>query len=285
VVLELGGKDPMIVLEDAHISNAARAAIWGGFCNSGQACASIERLYVHESIAQQFIDEVVKQTKSLRQGAPTQDEIDVGAMTNERQLQIVEDHIADAVAHGAKVLTGGKRLDNKRGWFHEPTVISNVDHSMKLMRDETFGPVLPIMTFKTDAQAIQLANDSVFGLTACIFTTNIARGRRLAENIDAGTVMINEVVYTHALAQTPWGGVKQSGYGRTHGQLGLLEMVWPQHIHVNRVPWMADVWWFRYTKLAADLFRGLGRNFTSGSLLKASLLLPQMLKRLFDRTS
>jgi succinate-semialdehyde dehydrogenase/glutarate-semialdehyde dehydrogenase len=285
VVLELGGKDPMIVLEDAHITNAARAAIWGGFCNSGQACASIERLYVHESIAQKFIDEVVKQTRSLKQGPPTQDEIDIGAMSSERQLEIVEDHIADAVAHGAKVLTGGKRIADKHGWFHEPTVITNIDHSMKLMRDETFGPVLPIMTFKTDEEAIQLANDTVFGLTASIFTTNIARGRRLAEKIDAGTVMVNEVVYTHALAQTPWGGVKQSGYGRTHGRLGLLEMVWPQHIHVNRVPWMADVWWFRYSKLAADLFRGLGRNFTSGSLLKASLLLPQMIRRLFDRPS
>jgi acyl-CoA reductase-like NAD-dependent aldehyde dehydrogenase len=283
VVLELGGKDPMIVLEDAHIQNAARAAIWGGFCNSGQACASIERLYVHDSIAQKFTDEVVKQTSALKQGPPDQNEVDVGAMTNERQLQLVEDHIADAVAHGAKVLTGGRRLSEKQGWFHEPTVVTNVNHSMKLMRDETFGPVLPIMTFKTDEEAVQLANDSVFGLTACVFTSDISRGRLLAERIDAGTVMVNEVVYTHALAQTPWGGVKQSGYGRTHGRLGLLEMVTPQHIHVNRVPWMADVWWFKYSRLAAELFRGLGKNFTSGSLLKASLLLPQMLKRIFER--
>jgi acyl-CoA reductase-like NAD-dependent aldehyde dehydrogenase len=284
VVLELGGKDPMIVFEDAHIENAARAAIWGGFCNSGQACASIERLYVHDSIAQKFIDEVVKQTSALKQGRPDESEIDVGAMTNQRQLQTVENHIADAVAHGAKVLIGGRRLRQKQGWFHEPTVIRNVDHSMKLMSDETFGPVLPIMTFRTDEEAVQLANDSVFGLTACVFTSNISRGRRVAERIDAGTVMVNEVVYTHALAQTPWGGVKQSGYGRTHGRLGLLELVTPQHIHVNRVPWLADVWWFRYSRLAAELFSGLGRNFTSGSLLKASLLLPKMIKRIFERS-
>ena len=282
VVLELGGKDPMIVLDDANIANAARAALWGGFCNSGQACASIERLYVHESIATRFTEEVVKETATLKQGPSNQDEIDVGAMTNERQLEIVEDHIKDAVDHGAKILIGGKRVDGTQGWFHEPTVISNVNHSMKLMRDETFGPVLPIMTFKTDEEAVQLANDSVFGLTASIFTTDIARGRRLAERIDAGTVMVNEVVYTHALAQTPWGGVKQSGYGRTHGRLGLLEMVTQQHIHVNSFPGIADVWWFRYSKLAADLFRGLGQNFTSGSLLKASLLLPKMVKRLFE---
>jgi succinate-semialdehyde dehydrogenase/glutarate-semialdehyde dehydrogenase len=284
VVLELGGKDPMIVLEDAHLETAARAAIWGGFCNSGQACASIERLYVHESIAQKFTDEVVKQTSTLKQGPTDQDEIDVGAMTNERQLEIVEEHIADAVAHGAKVVVGGTRLHVGRGWFHQPTVITNVNHSMKIMRDETFGPVLPIMTFKSDEEAVKLANDSIYGLTASVFTSDISRGRRLADQIDAGTVMVNEVVYTHALAQTPWGGVKQSGYGRTHGRLGLLEMVWPQHVHVNRVSWMADVWWFRYSKLAAELFKGLGRNLTSGSLIKASLLLPNMIRRLFERS-
>ena len=283
VVLELGGKDPMIVLDDANIVNAARAAIWGGFCNSGQACASIERLYVHESIANQFIEQVLKETAALIQGPTTSDEIDVGAMTNERQLRIVEDHIADAVSRGARILVGGKRGDVQAGWFHQPTVITNVNHSMKIMRDETFGPVLPIMTFKTDEEAVSLANDSIFGLTASIFTTSISRGRRLAEQIDAGTVMVNEVVYTHALAQTPWGGVKQSGYGRTHGRLGLLELVTPQHIHVNSFPGFADLWWFRYTAPARQLFRGLAKHFTTGSLLGAIPLLPQMLRRLFEK--
>jgi len=285
VVLELGGKDPMIVLDDANIKNAARAAIWGGFCNSGQACASIERLYVHESIAARFTDAVVKEATALNQGPTNSDDIDVGAMTNERQLQIVEDHILDALQRGAKILLGGKRVNYNHGWFHQPTVLANVDHSMKVMRDETFGPILPIMTFKTDEEAIQLANDSSFGLTACVFTTNISRGRRLAEQIEAGTVMVNEVVYTHALAQTPWGGVKQSGYGRTHGRLGLLELVTPQHIHVNSFPGVPDVWWFSYTDTARKLFRGLAKRFTTGSLIQGSLLLPQMLKRLFERRS
>jgi succinate-semialdehyde dehydrogenase/glutarate-semialdehyde dehydrogenase len=151
VVLELGGKDPMIVLEDANLENAARAAIWGAFCNSGQACASIERCYVHETIADEFIDLVVKETELLKQDKASTDAIDVGAMTNERQLLIVEDHVADAVTHGAKVRTGGHRLNISEGWFHEPTVVTNVDHSMKLMRDDTFGQVLPIMTFKTES--------------------------------------------------------------------------------------------------------------------------------------
>ena len=283
VVLELGGKDPMIVLDDAKLENAARAAVWGAFCNSGQACASIERCYVHESIAPQFIDLVVKETRALRQGNPTVEGVDVGAMTNERQLQIVESHVSDAVKKGAQVQTGGSRLHEAEGWFHEPTVVTNVDHSMELMTEETFGPVLPIMTFKTDDEAVGLANDSIYGLTAAVFTSDIRRGRELAERIDAGTVMINEVVYTHAVAQTPWGGVKQSGYGRTHGRLGLLEMVTPQHIHANAFPWVPDVWWFRYTKEAGKLFRGFARRFTTGSLISASPLLPQIIRRLFER--
>ena len=283
VVLELGGKDPMVVLEDANLENAARAAVWGGFCNAGQACASIERLYVHESIAREFTERVVDETRKLKVGPPDGEAVDVGSMTNERQLRIVEDHIQDAIEQGARVETGGHRTGNTDGWFHEPTVVTNVDHSMDVMRDETFGPVLPIMTFQTDDEAVRLANDSIYGLTASVFTSDIGRGRRLAERIDAGTVMINEVVYTHAIAQTPWGGVKQSGYGRTHGKLGLLELVSAQHIHLNRVPWLPDVWWFRYTKGAANLFRGFARRFTTGSVLNSSLLLPQIIRRLFER--
>ena len=282
VVLELGGKDPMIVLADANLENAARAAIWGAFCNSGQACASIERCYVHESIANKFVDLVVKETKLLKQDNALASEVDVGAMTNERQLKIVEDHVSDAVERGAEVRAGGHRLNDSGGWFHEPTVVTGVDHSMKLMRDETFGPVLPIMTFKTDEEAVRLANDSIFGLTASVFTGDLDRGKRLAEQIDAGTVMVNEVVYTHALAQTPWGGMKQSGYGRTHGGLGLLELVAPQHIHVNALPGLADVWWFPYTKRAGELFRDFARRFTTGSLIRSVPLLPKILRRLIE---
>src|SRR6185369_10075040 len=282
VVLELGGKDPMVVLEDANLENAARAAVWGAFCNSGQACASIERCYVQESIAERFIDLVVKETRLLKQDKPSAGDIDVGAMTNERQLEIVEDHVSDAVERGAEVRAGGHRIDESQGWFHEPTVVTGVDHSMKLMRDETFGPVLPIMTFKTDEEAVRLANDSIYGLTASVFTGSVDRGKRIAEQIDAGTVMVNEVVYTHAVAQTPWGGVKQSGYGRTHGTLGLLELVSAQHIHVNAMPRVADVWWFPYTKRAGALFRDFARRFTTGSVFNSIPLLPKILRRLLE---
>ncbi len=283
VVLELGGKDPMIVFEDANLRNAARAAVWGAFANSGQACASIERCYVQEAIASEFVELVLEEVRALKQGGSTSDEIDVGAMSSERQLKLVEDHVNDAKTRGAQILIGGERLKISEGWFHEPTVITSVDHSMKVMSEETFGPVLPIMTFKSEDEAVHLANDSIYGLTASVWTNNAARGERVAEKIEAGTVMVNEVVYTHAIAQTPWGGVKQSGYGRTHGRLGLLEMVMPQHIHVNRMPWLPDVWWFRYSKQAANLFRGLARRFTSGSVKQASMLLPAILRRLREK--
>lgn len=283
VVLELGGKDPMIVLEDADITNAARAAVWGAFANSGQACASVERCYVHESVAAQFIERVVAETRVLRQGLGTEESVDVGSMSNARQLAIVEEHVNDAVASGAKILTGGRRGADQNGFFYEPTVLTGVDHRMTIMRDETFGPVLPIMTFATDDEAIKLANDSVYGLTASVWTRNIKRGRRLAERIEAGTVMVNEVVYTHGIAQTPWGGVKESGYGTTHGRMGLLELVHPQHIHVNRFSFVPDLWWFGYDLKATQLFNGLSRRFTTGSIIQTSRLLPQMIRRFLRR--
>lgn len=283
VVLELGGKDPMIVLEDADLANAARGAVWGAFANAGQACASVERCYVHESIAPSFIERVVAETRALKQGLGTGDAVDVGAMSNERQLQIVEEHVSDAKQRGAKVLTGGQRAANLAGFFYEPTVLTGVDHDMIIMRDETFGPVLPVMTFKTDSEAIALANDSVYGLTASVWTKNFRRGRRIAQLIEAGTVMVNEVVYTHGIAQTPWGGVKASGYGRTHGRVGLLELVSPQHIHVNRISFLPDLWWFGYGPHAAKLFAGLATHFTTGSIVRTGRLLPQMIRRLFKR--
>jgi succinate-semialdehyde dehydrogenase/glutarate-semialdehyde dehydrogenase len=283
VVLELGGKDPMVVLEDADLANAARAAVWGAFANSGQACASVERCYVQESIAPQFIEQVLAETRSLKQGLGIDTDIDVGAMSNENQLQIVADHVNDAKQRGAKVLAGGQRGSNRAGLFYEPTVLTNVDHDMTIMRDETFGPVLPVMTFKTEDEAINLANDSIYGLTASVWTKNISKGRRIAERIEAGTVMVNEVVYTHGIAQTPWGGIKDSGYGRTHGRMGLLELVHPQHIHVNRISFLPDLWWFRYSSKATELFDGLAKHFTSGSIARSSLLFSRIVHRLLER--
>src|SRR6266852_6084792 len=283
VVLELGGKDPMIVVDDANIQNAARGAVWGAFANSGQSCSSVERCYVHESIAEQFVGEVVKETKRLRQSIGTDKNSDVGSMTSEHQLRLVEKHVDEAIDKGATALTGGRRMPGSSGAFFEPTVLINVNHDMDVMREETFGPVLPIMTFKTDDEAVRLANDTGYGLTASVWSGSIARGKRLAERIDAGTIMVNEVLYTHGIAQTPWGGLKQSGLGRTHGRAGLLELVSARHIHVNRASFIPDLWWFNYSPEAGRLFRGFARRFASGSILQTMLLLPQMIRRLVER--
>jgi succinate-semialdehyde dehydrogenase/glutarate-semialdehyde dehydrogenase len=285
VVLELGGKDPMIVFEDAELGAAVEAAVWGAFANSGQACASVERCYVHERVAEDFTARVVEKVKTLRQGAEGEEGSDIGAMSSERQLLTVERHVTEALSRGALALTGGSRLNSpdSRGYFHEPTVLTNVDHAMAVMREETFGPVLPIMTFRDEREAVRLANDSPFGLTASVWTRDLARGRRVARQIEAGTVMVNEVLYTHGIAQTPWGGVKQSGLGRTHGRLGLLELVVPHHVHVNRLARIHDLWWFNYTPRAARLFRSLARRFATGSLLQTLLVSPQMLARLRER--
>lgn len=283
VVLELGGKDPMIVFEDANIDTASQAAVWGAFANSGQTCASVERCYVHEKIAHQFIEKVVACVNELKQDVGTNEDAEIGSMSSERQLQLVEDHVTDAIELGAKALTGGQRTPNTTGAFYEPTVLTNVNHSMRAIREETFGPTLPIMTFKTEEEAINMANDSEFGLTASIWTNDISRGKRIAEKIESGTVMVNEVLYTHGIAQTPWGGFKNSGYGRTHGKLGLLELVAPQHIHVNRFGSVPDLWWFGYDSKTIELFRGFARHFATGSMMQTARMLPQMISRFLSR--
>ncbi|HXG84981.1 MAG TPA: aldehyde dehydrogenase family protein, partial [Pyrinomonadaceae bacterium] len=279
-VLELGGKDPMIVFSDADLEAASSAAIWGAFTNSGQACSSVERLYVEESIAEKFTDLLVEKTRNLTQNFGSDAATDVGAMINENQLRVVENHVADFQKSGARILTGGKRNHKFNGTFFEPTVISGATNSMRGMREETFGPTLPVAIFKTEDEAIEFANDSDFGLTASVWTRDLRRGRRVAEKILAGTITVNEVLYTHGIAQTPWGGFKQSGYGRTHGKMGLMELIAPQHIHVNRFTFLPNVWWFGYSENGVETFRGFARKFASGSLFQTARLAPQLLKRI-----
>ncbi|MEP7075024.1 MAG: aldehyde dehydrogenase family protein [Acidobacteriota bacterium] len=279
VVLELGGKDPMIVFEDANLELASSAAVWGAFCNAGQACSSVERLYVQEKAAEELTRKIVEKTRALKQGTGD-DDVSIGAMSSERQLAIVEDHVEDFRAAGAKIETGGQRHPNLEGLFYEPTVITNAHNDMRGMREETFGPTLPIATFRTEAEAITLANDSEFGLTASVWTRDYAKGKRVAEKIEAGSVMVNEVLYTHGIGQTPWGGFKNSGRGRTHGREGLMELVQPQHIHVNRIALLPDAWWMPYSSTAVETFRGFAKYFASGSVFQTAKLLPILIKRI-----
>lgn len=285
VVLELGGKDPMIVFEDANLGLASSAAVWGAFCNAGQSCSSVERLYVQESIAKRFTEIVVDKVKELEQGNGYIESTSVGAMSSQRQLGIVADHVSDFREAGAKIEIGGKRNEKLHGLFFEPTVISGATNAMRAMQEETFGPTLPIATFKTEEEAVRLANDSEFGLTASVWTRDLAKGQRIAEKIEAGSVCVNEVLYTHAIGQTPWGGFKNSGRGRTHGLEGLMELVQPQHIHINRFAVLPNAWWMPYSSEAVKTFRGFAKHFATGSMIQTSRMLPQLWKRIKEMRS
>jgi len=246
VVLELGGKDPMIVLEDADADVASSAAVWGAFVNAGQACLSVERCYVHRSLYESFLKACVEKTQRLRVGNGMERDTDVGPMIHERQLLIAEKQVLDAVAGGARVLAGGARIPELGKNFYQPTVLADVTHAMRIMREETFGPVLPVMVFDSDEQAVRLANDSEYGLAASVWTRDSARGERIARRIHAGTVMVNDVISCFGISEAPHGGVQASGIGRTHGRFGLEEMVRIKYLDVDLMPGMKKVWWYGY---------------------------------------
>jgi succinate-semialdehyde dehydrogenase/glutarate-semialdehyde dehydrogenase len=246
VVLELGGKDPMLVLDDADVDVASSAAVWGAFVNAGQACLSVERCYVHRSLYDAFLQACVEKTKSLTVTYGDDRNADVGPLIHERQLLLVEEHVEDARARGARVLIGGSRLPALGKNFYQPTVLADVTHAMRIMREETFGPVLPITPFDTGDEAIHLANDSEFGLAASIWTRDRTRGERIARRIQAGTVMINDVISCFGISEAPHGGIKASGVGRTHGRFGLEEMVRLKYVDVDLTPRMKKIWWYKY---------------------------------------
>jgi succinate-semialdehyde dehydrogenase/glutarate-semialdehyde dehydrogenase len=245
-VLELGGKDPMLVLDDADVDVASSAAVWGAFVNAGQACLSVERCYVHRSLYESFAKACAEKTRQLRVGNGMDALTDVGPMIHERQVRIVEAHVEDAKARGARVLAGGTRLPELGVNFYAPTVLADVTHDMRIMREETFGPVLPVMACDDDDEAVRLANDSEYGLAASVWTRDRKRGERLARRIHAGTVMVNDVISCFGISEAPHGGVKASGVGRTHGRFGLEEMVRVKYLDIDRMPGMKKVWWHGY---------------------------------------
>ncbi|MGQ9907367.1 MAG: succinic semialdehyde dehydrogenase [Candidatus Flexifilum sp.] len=233
--LELGGNDPCIVLDDANLDMAAAGVLVGALENTGQACVSTERVYVLESVYDRFVDKVQHYIRQIRMAVDDPD-AQVGSMINEREVQRVEAQVADAVARGARVLCGGRRRPDLGPLFYEPTVLVDVDHAMAVMRDETFGPLIPIMKVRDEDEAVRLANDSSFGLSAVIFSDNLARARRLAARITSGDVTINKAHLNFYTPSVPMGGEKDSGLGRRNGPEGLMRFVRPHSIVVQR-PW------------------------------------------------
>jgi acyl-CoA reductase-like NAD-dependent aldehyde dehydrogenase len=218
VLLELGGKDPMIVLADANLDHAARAAAWGGCMMTGQVCMSVERVYVERPVAEAFTERLVAEMQKLRVGPNGPDaDIDYGPFTSPRQIEIVERQIEDALGRGARLATGGRRIGTGPALLLEPTVLTNVDHSMRIMREESFGPVVPVMVVDDAEQALALANDSDYGLNASVWTRDLARGIALASRIESGNACVNECVISAGVQTLPFGGVKQSGVGTRHG--------------------------------------------------------------------
>ncbi len=239
VIFELGSKDPMIVLEDADIQEAAKWGVWGAFYNSGQTCVSVERVYVVEAVYDQFVRAVLEEVKRLQVGySPNIDnKFDMGPLTFQRQIDIIEDHMQDALAKGAKILFGGKR----EGMFMQPTVMVEVDHTMKLMKDETFGPIMPIMKVVNETDAIHLANHSYMGLGASVWSRDLQRAERIAHQLETGSVNINDTITHFAIPNLPFGGVKQSGTGRAHGKDDLLQFTTSRAYVVSKGPHPLDI--------------------------------------------
>ncbi len=245
VCLELGGKDPAIVINDSNIDYAAGGILWGAISNCGQACASIERVYVQAEIYNEFTDRISSLVRQLKIGDGLVDETDVGPLINEEQLIKIEDHINDAVKKGAKVLCGGKRIV-RDGYFFEPTVLTNVNHSMKVMQEETFGPVIPIMRFEEIEEAIHLANGSKYGLAASVWTSNNDIAKKIASSLNCGTVWINDSLFLQAHPACPWTGYKESGYGSST----IYDFTKPKHINFDKgyIPGIRpkSYWWYPY---------------------------------------
>jgi acyl-CoA reductase-like NAD-dependent aldehyde dehydrogenase len=253
VSLELGGKDPMIVLRDADLERAANAAVWNGFMNSGQTCISVERVYVEEPVYDEFLGKVVEKTRALRQGKPgAPGTIDVGAVTFPRQAEIIESHVSDAVAKGARVLVGGKRAEGP-GRFFEPTVLVDVDHTMECMTEETFGPTLPIMKVSDADEALRLANDTRYGLGASVWTKDLARGEDIANRVEAGATCVNDINTNYAAADLPMGGWKESGIGVRHSAAGIRKYCKSHSVLVTRLGPKKEINHYPYSKRTTKL--------------------------------
>jgi succinate-semialdehyde dehydrogenase/glutarate-semialdehyde dehydrogenase len=252
VTLELGGKDPMLVFEDADLDRAVAGALWGSFSNCGQVCSAVERIYVAQPLQEAFTEELVRRVRGLRLGRGDELDTELGPLIAEDRRAHVEELVSDAVGRGAELRTGGRRADvGLPGWFYEPTVLSGVEREARIEREEIFGPVVTVAPFRDEDEAVRLANGSSFGLGASVWTRDLERAQRVARRLEAGSVWTNDVQYSYGTGQASWGGVKASGFGRTHSKHGLYELSRVKYADLDRgrvpVPW-----WYPYDKGILD---------------------------------
>ena len=247
VSLELGGKDPMIVLKDADLNRAASACVWGALMNSGQICTSIERVYVEAPVYQPFVDKVVEKVRAIRQGKSTA-EVELGCLTSEAQLKTIAAQVDAAVARGAKALTGGRRNPMLAGFYYEPTVLVDIDHSMTIMTEETFGPVIPIMKVNDAEEALRLANDSRYGLSSSLYAGDKVAAEKFAAQLQSGAVCINDSLVNFIIPDAPMGGRKDSGFGYRHGAEGIRKFCHQKTIVIDRFGLKAEFPWYPATK-------------------------------------
>lgn len=265
ISLELGGKDAMIVLADADLDRAANAAAWGGMMNSGQICMSVERIYVEEPAYDEFVAKLTREVGALRQGPDASGhDAEVGAMTSPRQIGIVEDHVSDALASGARAMVGGKRVPGPGNYF-EPTVLVDVDHSMKVMQEETFGPVVGVMKVRDAEEALRHANDSRYGLSGSVFGEK-ERAEQLARRVECGAVNVNDVLVNYFASDVPMGGWKQSGIGYRHGEPGIKKYCRTESVVITRFAGKREPTWYPYTRGRRSIVSRIARAFNARGL-------------------
>jgi succinate-semialdehyde dehydrogenase/glutarate-semialdehyde dehydrogenase len=254
--LELGGNDAMLVCEDADLERAVNGAVWAGLQNAGQTCAGVERVYVHRAIYEDFMARLRERVAGLRVGVDRQHDVEIGAMCTDRQTAKVKQQIDDALARGATIHAQAQvSSEHARGNFLPVTVLADVTHDMDVMREETFGPVLGVMPVADMTEAVDLANDSMLGLTGSVWSRDRRRAVEIGRRIHAGAITINDHLVSHGLAETPWGGFKESGIGRSHGEFGFDEMTEPQVVVSELLPFLRrNLFWHPYSPA---LYRGL----------------------------
>jgi len=285
--LELGGNDAMIVMEDASIERAVNGGMWAAYQNAGQSCGGVKRVYVHEKVYDAFVAQATAKTRALRHGDNGHD-ADLGSVTTEKQFQQLEKELQMALDNGATIAAQSQPVGDQKGYFFPATLLTDVTSDMEFLQDEIFGPFLPVVKVSSEEEAIELANKSQYGLTASIWTGSNARGKAIAKKLHAGAVTVNDHLYTHGLSNTEWGGPKESGIGRTHGALGLLEVSESKIVNWDLFPNLSknNAWWFPFDEASYNNMLKLTAYAKPKSALQWIMLnvtvIPKVLKRMIS---